>query len=163
MKLTDDQINQIFGTAERLRRAVQNGIDSSAVTGPETGNDSPARRVMVESIIEGYQALEPAPAVRWIPAANRKPAPEDFSTSGQIIILRDNMMAQIHCSSEELSGTHYHWISSHAVKSLPKEPFSPEAVEENEFGTWWNENFEYPISSDTKNIARAAWKAARNK
>lgn len=167
MKLTDEQINTIFDTASTNRKNIQKSIDASETTarsnhGRYGKQDLPARRAMVESIIESYRSLAPGTPVQWIPAVNRKPQTADFSPSGHVVVLRDGLMAHIHQTSEELSGTHYHWLRAADLKCLPKEPVSQDAVEENEFNTWWNERF-LTSCPQSKDVARAAWKAAKQK
>jgi hypothetical protein len=162
MKLTDDQIKDIFTPAEKRRRSIQQSIDNGGTTGGNT-DDGPARRVMVESIIEGYQALEPATAVRWIPAGNRKPTDSDFSATQFVIMKAHDSFFVVHINERERIQKGHYWMKITDLMSLPEEPVSPEAVEENEFTQWWATLTVDPFQTHTKDVARAAWKAARNK
>lgn len=163
MKLTDTQINQIFAPAEKRRRTAQLNIDNKVMTGHGVVNDLPARRVMVESIIEGYQALEPAPVVRWIPAANRKPTDDDFSATQFVIMKAQDSFFVVHINERERIQKGHYWMKITDLMSLPEEPASPEAVEETEFAQWMA-TFSYDrYQTSLRDVARAAWKAARNK
>lgn len=166
MKLTDDQINTLFNIADRKREQAQFNIDRGCTTSRSfvSHKDFPARRVMVESIIEGYQALEPALAVRWIPAANRRPTDADFKSQGYVFLLRpDGSVVGCSEESDQFNNPKSYWMSVESFKLLPKEPISEEVIQESEFSTWWKAQTTTTLVNDVRSIACAAWKAARNK
>jgi len=164
--LTNTQINTIFDLADRERENAQYEINGMAETVRSCHSPKcvAPRRIMVEKVIESYLAIEPEVSVRWIPSANRKPTDEDFSTSGHLMVLRpSNMVVACHTENLASEGKTYHWMSINDLKSIPKEPVNPEAAEENEFNTWWATLSIDPFQTHTKDVARAAWKASKQK